>query len=96
MFDVGPKVIFNLLDKSLFSYSRPKQVRLPHSKHYTVWGPKKHTALRWTNSTTFNYGSETQHIVCSIPSLQREQRENLCLSLFLVAQHQTIVNKLQM
>ena len=87
----------NLLDKSLFLYSQPKHVRLPllHSKH-TVWGPRKHTALQRANIATFNYGSESQHIVCSIPSLQREQRKNLCLSRFLVAQHQTIVNKLQM
>ena len=76
-FDVGPKDICNLLDKSLFLYSWPKQVRLPlpYSKHHTVWGPKKHTALQRTNIATFNYGSETQHIVCSIPSLQTEQRK---------------------
>mgnify|MGYP001796259013 CR=1 FL=1 len=67
----------NLLDKSLFLYSRPKQVRLPllHSKYHQ----KSHKALQPTSSATFNYGSETQRIVCSIPSLQRQQRKKTCV-----------------
>mgnify|MGYP001803330851 CR=1 FL=1 len=76
-FDVGPKDICNLLDKSLFLYSRPKQVRLPLL--YLKYHQKSLKALQPTSSATFNYGSETQRIVCSIPSLQRQQRKKTCV-----------------